>query len=137
MPKLAQPELPRGGERPSARLRTRLANVGLLLLACALAVTVGEAFLRRAYARRFRNYPKNLVTRMTTPEYDVEIAIPWETLTRVGDGTGTAPTAGEEWRIALYVLDLLDAGATASAWSAPLVGVFHVPDRFGRVILDP
>jgi hypothetical protein len=69
--------------------------------------------------------------------YDVEIAIPWETLTRVGDPAGAAPAAGEEWRVALYVLDLLDAGATASAWSAPLVGDFHVPDRFGRVILDP
>ena len=74
MPRLAQPELPRSGERPADRLRARLSNIGLLLLACALAVTVGEAFLRRAHARRFRNYPKNLVTRMTTPEYDVAIA---------------------------------------------------------------
>jgi hypothetical protein len=66
---------PREGEKRSAeRLGTWLSNIGLLLLACALALAVGEAYLRRDYAHRYRNYPKNLVTRMTTPEYDVEIA---------------------------------------------------------------
>lgn len=68
--------------------------------------------------------------------YDVEVAIPWRTLTTIGGTTPEVPSAGEEWRIALYVLDLLREGATASAWSAPLVGDFHVPDRFGRVFLD-
>ena len=68
--------------------------------------------------------------------YDVEIAIPWAALVRVGDGDHGAPQAGEEWRVALYALDLLREGSTGSGWSPPLVGDFHVPDRFGRVILD-
>lgn len=71
--------------------------------------------------------------------YDVEMAIPWAALARVGTGSAadaTPPRAGEEWRIALYVLDLLREGATGSGWSPPLVGDFHVPDRFGRVVLS-
>ena len=67
--------------------------------------------------------------------YDVEIAIPWSRLTQIGTGDHAPPRAGEEWRIALYVLDLRREGATGSAWSPPLVGDFHVPDRFGRVVL--
>lgn len=69
--------------------------------------------------------------------YDVEIAIPWAALASVGPDDHPPPHAGEEWRIALYALDLFREGATASAWSAPLVGDFHVPARFGRVLLAP
>jgi hypothetical protein len=61
--------------------------------------------------------------------YDVEIAVPWS-----GLGSGAAPSAGDEWRIALYVLDKRSNGQLGVGWSAPLVGDFHELSRFGRVI---
>jgi hypothetical protein len=61
--------------------------------------------------------------------YDVEIGIPWSAF-----GDGTAPSAGDEWRVALYVLDKRANGQLGVGWSAPLVGDFHELSRFGRVV---
>jgi hypothetical protein len=63
--------------------------------------------------------------------YVVEMRIPWIAL-----GV-PAPHAGDTWRVALYALDTRRDGAWASGWSPPLVGDFHVPDRFGRVTFAP
>jgi len=64
----------------------------------------------------------------TDTGYTAEIAIPWTAFTN-----HERPTAGAEWRIALYVLDQRPDGWRGVGWSPPLVGDFHVPDRFGRV----
>lgn len=64
--------------------------------------------------------------------YTAELAILW-TAFAAGDPPAAPPRAGEEWRIALYVLDAIRNGQGACGWSPPLVGDFHVPDRFGRV----
>lgn len=52
------------------------ANLLLLVVSTAVALGAAEAVLRTLAARdaRVKRYPKNLVTRMRTPEYDVEIA---------------------------------------------------------------
>lgn len=60
-----------------------------------------------------------------------EIAIPWSSLEPLG--VSGPPERGDEWRIALYVLDARARGQLGVGWSAPLVGDFHVPERFGRV----
>ncbi len=43
------------------------------------------------------------------------------------------PRPGATYRANMYVMNALDRGMTAAAWSPPLVGDFHVPDRFGRL----
>jgi hypothetical protein len=59
--------------------------------------------------------------------YEAELAIPFAAL-------GVArPEEGDEWRVALYVLDARREGQGGVGWSPPLVGDFHVPARFGRV----
>lgn len=63
--------------------------------------------------------------------YTAELALPFRAL-----GV-QAPRAGQTLRIALYVLDARPDGQRGVGWSAPLVGDFHVPDRFGRVELVP
>jgi len=60
--------------------------------------------------------------------YVAEMAIPWSAFTG-----HDPPAAGDEWRVALYVLDQRQEGWRGVGWSPPLVGDFHVPDRFGRV----
>jgi hypothetical protein len=68
--------------------------------------------------------------------YVAEIAIPWTAFAH-GSPPASRPRAGEEWRIALYVLDARPGGGQGGVgWSPPLVGDFHVPDRFGRVIFE-
>lgn len=68
--------------------------------------------------------------------YDVEIAIPWSTFVVAGRD-GAPPHVGEEFRVQLYVLDAhRGEGQSASGWSAPLVGDFHAPARFGHVFFD-
>lgn len=62
-----------------------------------------------------------------------EIAIPWRTLGSIGVPAGT-PRSGETWRVALYVLDARERGQAGVGWSPPMIGDFHVPDRFGRVV---
>lgn len=62
--------------------------------------------------------------------YMVEIAIPFESLAPMG---GSAPRGDNEWRVALYVLDALAEEQRGVGWSPPMVGDFHVPERFGRL----
>ncbi|MFN0149082.1 MAG: GDSL-type esterase/lipase family protein [bacterium] len=52
------------------------ANLLLLVMSTGVALGIAEFGLRAVAARdaRFKRYPKNLVTRMSSPEYDVEIA---------------------------------------------------------------
>jgi hypothetical protein len=64
--------------------------------------------------------------------YTVEMAVPFRSLVDAR-ATTAPPAAGDEWRVALYVLDARAEGQLGVGWSAPLVGDFHVPDRFGRV----
>jgi hypothetical protein len=72
--------------------------------------------------------------------YVVEARIPWTAFAIGPHPITSAPRAGDTWRVALYALDAR-AGEPAPqfgvGWSAPLVGDFHVPDRFGRVVFDP
>ncbi|MCA9609395.1 MAG: carbohydrate-binding family 9-like protein [Myxococcales bacterium] len=63
--------------------------------------------------------------------YFAEIAIPWSAFTG-----HVPPSAGDAWRVALYVLDMRPDGWRGVGWSPPLVGDFHVPDRFGRVTFE-
>lgn len=65
--------------------------------------------------------------------WTAEIAIPWSALAALG---AERPSAGAEWRVAMYVLDALPNGQGGVGWSPPLVGDFHVPDRFGRVLFE-
>ena len=64
--------------------------------------------------------------------YVAELAIPWGAFTEAPT-RGAAPSSGDTWRLALYVLDARREGWGGVAWSPPLVGDFHVPERFGRV----
>ncbi len=69
-----------------------------------------------------------------TPDegYTVEMRIPFSSFA-AGSDPAPPPAPGDTWRIALYVLDARPEGQRGVGWSAPLVGDFHVPDRFGRV----
>jgi hypothetical protein len=67
--------------------------------------------------------------------YDVELAIPWAAFVPAGRD-GSPPRPGETFRVALYVLDARQEGQWGVGWSAPLVGDFHVPARFGRVTFE-
>ncbi len=64
--------------------------------------------------------------------YTVEIAIPWTGFAQ-GTPPATKPSAGDHWRVNFYVMDSREEGQRAAGWSAPRVGDFHVPARFGRV----
>lgn len=68
--------------------------------------------------------------------YDVELRIPWSAFTVAGRDGGP-PSAGETFRVALYVLDAHEGGQSGVGWSPPLVGDFHVPSRFGRIVFEP
>jgi hypothetical protein len=68
--------------------------------------------------------------------YTVEIAIPWSAFAAIGT-PAPRPRPGDTWRIAMYVLDARPGGGqNGVGWSPPLVGDFHVPDRFGRVVFE-
>lgn len=69
--------------------------------------------------------------------YSVEARIPWSAFAVGPHPITGAPHAGDTWRVGLYALDMRQGGQWASGWSAPLVGDFHVPDRFGRVTFRP
>lgn len=60
--------------------------------------------------------------------YTVELAIPFDSFVDT-----PAPSDGTTWRVALYVLDAREQGQAGVGWSAPLVGDYHVPERFGRI----
>lgn len=67
--------------------------------------------------------------------YVAEMAIPWAAF-RAGSPPAERPAPGEEWRVALYVLDARRRGQGGVGWSPPRVGDFHVPERFGRVFFQ-
>lgn len=67
--------------------------------------------------------------------YDVEIAVPWTALVVAGRSS-EAPRAGETFRLQMYLLDARENGQRGLGWSAPLVGDFHVPARFGHVTFE-
>ncbi|MEM7137158.1 MAG: carbohydrate-binding family 9-like protein [Myxococcota bacterium] len=69
--------------------------------------------------------------------YTVEIAIPWRSF-GTPDRPVAAPAIGDRWRANFFVLDRSGDEQNAAAWSAPLVGDFHVPARFGSLVFrDP
>ncbi len=61
--------------------------------------------------------------------YVVEARMPFAAL------GAAAPGEGATLRANVYVMNKLERGMTAAAWSPPLVGDFHVPARFGRLTL--
>ncbi|MDQ3031161.1 MAG: carbohydrate-binding family 9-like protein [Myxococcota bacterium] len=67
--------------------------------------------------------------------YVAEIAIPWSAFASIGT-PAARPAPGDEWRVALYVLDADTGGQRGVGWSPPLIGDFHVPDRFGRLVFE-
>lgn len=67
--------------------------------------------------------------------YTAEIAIPW-TAFAAGEPKHEAPKAGESWRINFYVMDSREIGQRSVGWSAPRVGDFHMPRRFGKILFD-
>ncbi len=67
--------------------------------------------------------------------YTAELAIPWSAF-YAGSPPANPPAAGDTWRVALYVLDARRQGQGGVGWSPPLVGDFHVPERFGRVVFE-
>ncbi|MCG8557567.1 MAG: carbohydrate-binding family 9-like protein [Proteobacteria bacterium] len=69
--------------------------------------------------------------------YTVEIALPWASLGEKGPPS-IAGTHGRRWRANFFVMDR-QRGDTqlATGWSPPLVGDFHVPNRFGYVAFAP
>ncbi len=67
--------------------------------------------------------------------YTAEIAIPWSAFA-YGEPKHSAPQAGDSWRINFYVMDAREKGMRAAGWSPPLVGDFHVPSRFGKVVFE-
>jgi hypothetical protein len=65
--------------------------------------------------------------------YVVEARIPWSAFAVGPHPTSGPPRIGDTYRVALYVLDARREGQYGVGWSAPMIGDFHVPDRFGRV----
>jgi hypothetical protein len=67
--------------------------------------------------------------------YTVEIAMPWSSVGMGGDGQPKVEV-GAELRLNFYVMDTREHGQRAVGWSPPRVGDFHVPERFGKLVLD-
>jgi Carbohydrate family 9 binding domain-like len=67
--------------------------------------------------------------------YTVEIAMPWSALGMGGEGQPKVEK-GASLRVNFYVLDARAKGQRAVGWSPVRVGDFHIPDRFGTLILD-
>lgn len=63
--------------------------------------------------------------------YRIEVAIPFSTIQ--AGSKQASPKRGDRWRANLYVMDWTGKGQRAVSWSAPLVGDFHVPARFGMI----
>ena len=65
--------------------------------------------------------------------YDVEMAIPLANLS-APDSPASASDGSGSWNINFYVMDKRgDDSQRAVAWSPPMVGDFHVPERFGAL----
>ena len=68
--------------------------------------------------------------------YTAEIAIPWAAFS-VGESKVAPAKPGESFRINFYVMDTRKEGnQRAVGWSAPRVGDFHVPARFGKLTFE-
>jgi len=65
----------RAGRSRQAGRASWIASALLLVVSSATIIAAAEIVLRGTYARRYRSYPPSTVSRMQTPEYDVEIAI--------------------------------------------------------------
>jgi hypothetical protein len=67
--------------------------------------------------------------------YTVELALPFSAFA-TGATPAAPPTAGQVWRGNFYVMDTMRAGQRAAAWSAPRIGDFHFPPRFGELAFE-
>jgi Carbohydrate family 9 binding domain-like len=67
--------------------------------------------------------------------YTVEIAIPWAAFS-AGASKTEPPKTGASFRFNFYVMDTQKEGSRAVGWSAPRVGDFHVPARFGKLVFE-
>lgn len=67
--------------------------------------------------------------------YLVEIAIPWAAFS-AGESKTEPPKSGDSFRLNFYVMDTQKDGVRAVGWSAPRVGDFHVPKRFGKLTFE-
>ncbi len=67
--------------------------------------------------------------------YTAEIAIPW-TAFAAGTTPHAPPKALDTWRINFFVMDERKEGQRSVGWSAPRVGDFHTPKRFGKIVFD-
>lgn len=67
--------------------------------------------------------------------YTAEIAIPW-TAFAAGTPAHEPPKALDTWRINFFVMDERKEGQRSVGWSAPRVGDFHTPKRFGKIVFD-
>ncbi len=66
--------------------------------------------------------------------YVVEVAVPWQSFS--GEpSTEKEPGVpqGPAWRMNFFVMDALEKGQRAVAWSPPMVPDFHTLNRFGQV----
>lgn len=68
--------------------------------------------------------------------YTVELAITWASFATAEGQALAAPPAGATWRANFYVMDTNGAGQRSAGWSPTLERDFHVPPRFGRVVLE-
>jgi hypothetical protein len=67
--------------------------------------------------------------------YTVEIAIPWAAFS-AGATKTDPPKTGSSFRFNFYVMDTQKEDTRAVGWSAPRVGDFHVPARFGKLTFE-
>lgn len=68
-------------------------------------------------------------------KYTVEMRIPIAALK--GNGiSAPVPTKGQSYRMNFFVMNRLPGRQQAVGWSAPLMGDFHIVDRFGIVTFD-
>jgi hypothetical protein len=68
--------------------------------------------------------------------WTVEIALPLADANGLAtSGAKIPPSYGDTWRLNLFRLDAPEGKSQlAAAWSPPLVGDFHVLDRFGQIV---
>jgi hypothetical protein len=66
----------------------------------------------------------------------VELALPLADVNGLATaGVKVPPAYGDTWRVNMFRLDAPQGkGQQAAAWSPPLVGDFHVLDRFGQIV---
>lgn len=67
----------------------------------------------------------------TANGYTVEMVIPWASIGVENPGPSTVLRGN------FYLMDRTGDRQRFAGWSAPMIGDFHVPDRFGRIALAP